>query len=47
MRLPLGKGVAGRTVARLMAEPPEIGTLAGKAVSKLAGLPRSLATAAG
>lgn len=32
------KGVAGRTVARLMAEMPEIGTLSGKAVSKLAGL---------
>jgi transposase len=32
------KGVAGRTVARLMAEMPEIGTLNGKAVGKLAGL---------
>lgn len=32
------KGVADRTVARLMAELPEIGTLCGKAVSKLAGL---------
>ena len=32
------KGVAGRTVARLMAEMPEIGTLSGKAVAKLAGL---------
>jgi transposase len=32
------KGVAGRTVARLMAELPEIGTLSNKAVSKLAGL---------
>jgi transposase len=32
------KGVADRTVARLMAEMPEIGTLSGKAVSKLAGL---------
>ena len=32
------KGVAGRTVARLMAEMPEIGTLSGKAVGKLAGL---------
>jgi len=32
------KGVADRTVARLMAELPEIGTLSGKAVSKLAGL---------
>jgi transposase len=32
------KGVAGRTVARLMAELPEIGTLSGKAVGKLAGL---------
>ena len=32
------KGVADRTVARLMAELPEIGTLTGKAISKLAGL---------
>lgn len=32
------KGVAGRTVARLLAELPEIGTLDGKAVAKLAGL---------
>jgi len=32
------KGVAGRTVARLMAEMPEIGALSNKAVSKLAGL---------
>jgi transposase len=32
------KGVADRTVARLMAEMPEIGTLSGKAISKLAGL---------
>ena len=32
------KGVAGRTVARLMAEMPEIGTLSGKAIAKLAGL---------
>jgi transposase len=32
------KGVAGRTVARLMAEMPEIGTLSGKAAAKLAGL---------
>ncbi len=32
------KGVADRTVARLMAEMPEIGTLSHKAVSKLAGL---------
>jgi transposase len=32
------KGVAGRTVARLMAEMPEIGTLSNKAVAKLAGL---------
>lgn len=32
------KGVAYRTVARLMAEMPEIGTLSNKAVSKLAGL---------
>jgi transposase len=31
------KGVADRTVARLMAELPEIGTLSGKAVGKLAG----------
>ena len=32
------KGVAERTVARLMAEMPEIGTLSGKAAAKLAGL---------
>jgi transposase len=32
------KGVASRTVARLMAELPEIGTLSSKAVAKLAGL---------
>ena len=32
------KGVADRTVARLMAEMPEIGALSNKAVSKLAGL---------
>ena len=32
------KGVADRTVARLMAELPEIGTLSNKAVAKLAGL---------
>lgn len=32
------KGVAGRTVARLMAEIPEIGTIAGKPASKLVGL---------
>jgi transposase len=32
------KGVAGRTVARVLAEIPEIGTLSGKAVAKLAGL---------
>ena len=32
------KGVADRTVARIMAEIPEIGTLSNKAVSKLAGL---------
>jgi transposase len=32
------KGVANRTVARLMAEMPEIGTLSNKAISKLAGL---------
>jgi transposase len=32
------KGVADRTVARLMAEMPEIGTISNKAISKLAGL---------
>jgi transposase len=32
------KGVAHRTVARLMAEMPEIGTLSNKAISKLAGV---------
>jgi transposase len=32
------KGVADRTVARLMAELPEIGTLSAKAASKLVGL---------
>jgi transposase len=32
------KGVADRTVARLMAEMPEIGTLSNKAVAKLAGV---------
>lgn len=32
------KGVADRTVSRLMAEMPEIGTLSNKAISKLAGL---------
>jgi transposase len=32
------KGVADRTVARLMAEMPEIGTLNGKVIGKLAGL---------
>jgi transposase len=32
------KGVAGRTVARLMAELPEIGALSSKAVAKLTGL---------
>jgi transposase len=32
------KGVADRTVARIMAEMPEIGALSGKAVAKLAGL---------
>jgi transposase len=32
------KGVADRTVARLMAELPEIGTLSGKAVAKLVGV---------
>jgi transposase len=32
------KGVADRTVARLMAELPEIGTLSNKTISKLAGV---------
>lgn len=32
------KGVAGRTVARVMSDMPEIGTLPNKAVSKLGGL---------
>jgi len=32
------KGVADRTVARILAEMPEIGTLSNKAVSKLGGL---------
>jgi transposase len=32
------KGVAGRTVARLMAELPEIGTRSNKAIAKLVGL---------
>jgi transposase len=32
------KGVADRTVARIMAEVPEIGTLSNKTVSKLAGV---------
>jgi transposase len=32
------KGVAGRTVARVLADLPEIGTLSNKAVSKLAGV---------
>lgn len=32
------KGVASRTVARLMAELPEIGILSNKAIAKLAGL---------
>jgi transposase len=32
------KGVANRTVARVMAEMPEIGTLSNKTISKLAGL---------
>lgn len=32
------KGVADRTVARMMAEMPEIGTLSNKTISKLAGL---------
>lgn len=32
------KGVAGRTVARLLADLPEVGTLSGKAAAKLNGL---------
>lgn len=32
------KGAAGRTVARLMAELPEIGTLSNKAAAKITGL---------
>jgi len=32
------KGVAGRTIARLLADLPEIGTLSGKAVAKLNGV---------
>jgi transposase len=32
------KGVAGRTVARLIADLPEVGTLSGKAVAKLNGV---------
>ncbi|WP_354259065.1 transposase [Bradyrhizobium sp. F1.13.3] len=32
------KGVAGRTVARLHADVPEIGTLSNKAIAKLVGL---------
>jgi len=32
------KGVAGRTIARLVAEMPEIGTISNKAIAKLAGL---------
>jgi transposase len=32
------KGVADRTVARLMAEMPEIGTVSNKSISKLAGV---------
>lgn len=32
------RGIADRTVARLMAEMPEIGTVSGKAIAKLAGL---------
>ena len=32
------KGVADRTVARIMAELPEIGTISNKAITKLAGL---------
>jgi len=41
------KGVAGRTVARLMAELPEIGTYSNKAIAKLVGVaPIAVATAA-
>jgi transposase len=40
------KGVAGRTVAGLMAEIPEIGTLTGKQIAKLVASPRSPATRA-
>jgi transposase len=40
------KGVAGRTVARLLADLAEIGTLSGKAVAKLNGGHRLRATAA-
>lgn len=32
------KGVAGRTVARLMADLPEIGTYSNKAIAKLVGV---------
>jgi transposase len=32
------KGVAGRTVARLMAELPEIGTYSNRAIAKLVGV---------
>ncbi len=32
------KGVAGRTIARLMSAMPEIGSISGKAAAKLAGL---------
>ena len=34
----LVKGVAGRTVARLMADLPEIGTYSNKAIAKLVGV---------
>jgi transposase len=40
------KGVADRTVARLLAHLPEIGTLSGKAAAKLTGSPRSPTIAA-
>jgi hypothetical protein len=39
------KGVADRTIARLLAEMPEIGTLSNKAVGKLPAWRRSPATA--
>ena len=38
------KGVADRTVARLMADLPEIGTISGKKAAKLVGLARSPTT---